>query len=106
MFDSNNNTLKCVFGCKGLSFIPLIYVIPVFELLYEKATEINNPNLIDFMDYFSKEWIYGTETKYWNYYNDFDIKTNNASESYNHKINKILIINDLLFIMLFMNIEI
>ena len=37
------------------------------------------------MDYFSKEWIYGTETNYWNYYNEFDIKTNNASESYNNK---------------------
>ena len=33
MFDSNNNTLRCVFGCKGLSFISLIYVIPVFELI-------------------------------------------------------------------------
>lgn len=80
MFNSNINALKCVYGCKGLSFIPLIYVIPVFELLYQKATEINNPNLIDFMDYFSKEWIYGTEISYWNYYNEFDIKTNNASE--------------------------
>ena len=50
MFNSNSYSLKCVFGCKGLYFIPQIYVIPVFELLYEKAKEINNINLINFMD--------------------------------------------------------
>ena len=50
MFNFNSNSLKCVFGCKGLPFIPQIYVIPGFELLYEKAKEINNINLINFMD--------------------------------------------------------
>jgi len=89
MFNSNSYSLKCVFGCKGLYFIPQIYVIPVFELLYEKAKEINNINLINFMDYFAKQWIYGTEISYWNYYKEFEIKTNNASESYNNKINNI-----------------
>ena len=89
MFNSNSNSLKCVFGCKGLAFIPQIYVIPVFVLLYEKAKDINDINLINFMDYFAKEWIYGTEISYWNYYKEFQIKTNNASESYNNKINNI-----------------
>ena len=41
------------------------------------------------MDYFSKEWVYGTENTFWNYYNEFDMKTNNASEGYNNKINNI-----------------
>ena len=89
LFSSNSNTLKCVLGYKGLSFIPIIYIIPVFELLCEKAKDINNPNLNNFMDYFKKEWVYGTETSYWNYYREFDLKTNNASEGYNHKINNI-----------------
>ena len=39
--------------------------------------------------YFAKEWIYGTKISYWNYYKEFEIKTNNASESYNNKINNI-----------------
>ena len=108
MFNSNSYSLKCVFGCKGLYFIPQIYVIPVFELLYEKAKEINNINLINFMDYFAKQWIYGTEISYFNYYKEFEIKINNASESYNNKINNIIFLNikDHLFIMLFMNTEI
>ena len=33
MFNSNSYSLKCIFGYKGLSFIPQIYVILVFELL-------------------------------------------------------------------------
>ena len=89
LFESNIISLHCVFGCKALAFIPTIYIIPVFELLVVKAKSLNNPNLDNFLDYFSKEWIYGTDNVYWNYYNDFQIKTNNASESYNNKINKI-----------------
>ena len=72
-----------------MAFIPTIYIIPVFELLVEKAETLKNPNLDSFITYFSKEWINGTEIEYWNYYNDFEIKTNNPSESYNNKINKI-----------------
>ena len=106
MFNSNSNSLKFIFVCEGLSFIPQIYVILVFELLYKKAKEINNINLINFMDYFAKEWIYGTEISYWNYFKEFEIKTNSASESCNNKINNIFYIKDHLFIMLFMNTEI
>ena len=31
LFNSNPIALQCVFGCKALSFIPEIYIIPVFE---------------------------------------------------------------------------
>ena len=32
---------------------------------------------------------HGTEFSYWNYYKEFQIKTNNPSESYNYKLNNI-----------------
>lgn len=69
-FISNSNTFKCVLGCKSL------------QILY-------NSNLNNFMDYFKKEKVYGTETSFWNCYREFELKTNNASEGYNHKINNI-----------------
>ena len=77
------------FGCKALSFIPEIYIIPVFESLLEKAHQLNDINLNNFMKYFENEWIKGTEFSYWNYYNEFEIKTNNPSEGYNYKLNSI-----------------
>ena len=81
--------MQCIFGCKALAFIPTIYIIPVFELLVDRASVLKNSNLDKFIEYFSKEWIYGTELEYWNYYKNFKIKTNNPSESYNNKMNKI-----------------
>ena len=49
-FISNSNTFKWVLGCKSLSFIPIIYIIPIFE-----CYDFNNSNLNNFMDYFKKE---------------------------------------------------
>ena len=89
LFNSNNIALQWVFGCKAISFIPYIYIKPIFEYLLEKAHNINDPNLNKFMTYFANEWIYGTEYSYYNYYKEFEIKANNPSEGFNYKLNNI-----------------
>ena len=49
--------MECVFECKASSFIPTIYIIPVFEYLVEKTQNINDLNLNNFMTYFSNGYM-------------------------------------------------
>lgn len=46
----------------------------------EKSITIADPFLNEYVQYFDKEWIIGTEISYWNFYNDFLNRTNNYSE--------------------------
>lgn len=89
LFNSNNKALQCISGCKILSFIPTIYIMPIFELLLEKAHEISDVNLNNFVTYSKNEWVNGTEFSYWNYNKELEIKTNNPSQGYNYKLNNI-----------------
>ena len=89
LFNTNIKTQEIVFGLKALSFISPKLVIPVFEKIKEKCFNINDSFLNQFIEYFEKEWI-NQDIKLWNYYNNFDIKTNNSSEGFNNHINHIL----------------
>ena len=42
---------------------------------------------MEFLDYFKKNYLISYETKYWNYYDNIEHITNNASESYNKYLN-------------------
>ena len=42
---------------------------------------------MEFLDYFKKNYLINYETKYWNYYDNIEHITNNASESYNKYLN-------------------
>ena len=53
LFNSNPIAIQYVFGCKTLSFIPDIYIIPVFESLLETAHQLNDINLTNFI-----KWIW------------------------------------------------
>ena len=78
---------KIVYGSKALALIPHEVVIPIWEELKKKSITIAEPILNEYVQYFDKEWIIATEISYWNFYKDFLNRTNNYSESFNHKIN-------------------
>lgn len=46
-------------------------IIPIWEKLKKKSITIADPFLNEYVQYFDKEWIIGTEISYWNFYNDF-----------------------------------
>ena len=46
---------------------------------------------LNFLDYFNKTYLYKYDIQYWNYYNDIDHITNNASESFNNYLKKIVL---------------
>lgn len=72
---------------KTLALIPPEVVILIWEELNKKRITIVDPFLNEYVQYFNKESIIGTEILYWNFYNDFWNRINNYSESFNHKIN-------------------
>ena len=41
------------------------------------------------MEYFNKTYLYKYDIQYWNYYNDINHITNNASESFNNYLKKL-----------------
>lgn len=75
---------------KTLALIPPEVVILIWEELKKKRITIFNPFLNEYVQYFNKESTIGTEILYWNFY-DFLNRTNNYSESFNHKINFLFI---------------
>ncbi|KAG4092575.1 hypothetical protein H8356DRAFT_1049532, partial [Neocallimastix lanati (nom. inval.)] len=44
---------------------------------------------LNFLDYFNKTYLYKYDIQYWNYYNDINHITNNASESFNNYLKKL-----------------
>ena len=77
---NNPSIEKIIYGSKALVLIPPEVVIPIWEKLKKKNITIADPFLNEYVQYFDKEWIIGTEISYWNFYNDFLNRTNNYSE--------------------------
>ena len=58
--------------------------------LYDKYRIISI--FLNFLEYFNKIYLYKYDSQYWNYYyNDINHITNNASESYNNYLKKIVL---------------
>lgn len=78
---------RIVYGAKALSLFPPQVIIPIWDELQLKGKDINGQYLNEFINYYDTEWIKNTPINYWNYYNGFENRTNNYSESFNHRIN-------------------
>ncbi|ORY31106.1 hypothetical protein LY90DRAFT_512539 [Neocallimastix californiae] len=61
----------------------------IFSLIKTKSIEKNSCQFLKFLEYFYETYLYGYDMKSWNYYNNTEHITNNASESLNNSLNKL-----------------
>ncbi|KAG4099323.1 hypothetical protein H8356DRAFT_1423725 [Neocallimastix lanati (nom. inval.)] len=77
---------------KGISNLPFInpeYIMDIFSLIKTKSIEKNSCQFLKFLEYFYETYLIGYDMKSWNYYNNIEHITNNASESLNNSLNKL-----------------
>ncbi|KAL6594232.1 hypothetical protein U3516DRAFT_788269 [Neocallimastix sp. 'constans'] len=69
----------------NLCFINIEYIPDIFNKIKNKCMRYKSTcsQFLNFLDYFEKTFLNIYNIKYWNYYNNIDHITNNASESYN-----------------------
>jgi len=69
----------------NLYFINIEYIPNIFNKIKItcKRYESTCSQFLNFLDYFEKTFLNIYNIKYWNYYNNMDHITNNASESFN-----------------------
>ncbi|KAG4088128.1 hypothetical protein H8356DRAFT_1433101 [Neocallimastix lanati (nom. inval.)] len=77
----------------NLCFINIEYIPDIFNKIKIscKRYESTCSHFLNFLDYFEKTFLNIYNIKYWNYYNNIDHITNNASESYNSYLKKLFV---------------
>ncbi|KAL6611477.1 hypothetical protein U3516DRAFT_782459 [Neocallimastix sp. 'constans'] len=77
----------------NLSFINIEYIPDIFNKIKNayKRYEYTCSQFLNFLDYFEKTFLNIYNIKYWNYYNNIDHITNNASESYNSYLKNLFV---------------
>ncbi|KAL6628888.1 hypothetical protein U3516DRAFT_793478 [Neocallimastix sp. 'constans'] len=79
---------------KGISNLPFInpeYIMDIFSLIKTKSIEKNSCQFLKFLEYFYETYLIVYDMKSWNYYNNIEHITNNASESLNNSLNKLFL---------------
>jgi len=77
---------------KAISNLPFInpeYIMDIYVLIKTKSNEKNSCHFLKFLEYFYNTYLFGYDIKSWNYYNNMEHITNNASESLNNSLNKL-----------------
>ena len=84
-FVTRNNFIK------KLPFLKLDDIDECFDELKDSTPSIENKNAVDlFIKYFENTWIKENchfDRSIWNLYDQYSSRTNNISETYNHKVN-------------------
>ena len=89
LFEREVNAKLLAYAIKAICFVPLNYIVGVFENLKTEIIDKNYNELEDFISYFQENWINWEEEKDWNYHESSIFITNNPCESYNHHLNSI-----------------
>ena len=73
----------------NLPFINPEYIYDIYNKIKSECQEHNYNQFLEFLEYFKKTYLISYETNYWNYYDNIEHITNNASESYNNYLKKL-----------------
>ena len=73
----------------NLPFINPEYIYDIYNKIKNECQEKRYDQFLEFLDYFKKNYLISYETNYWNYYDNIEHITNNASESYNKYLNNL-----------------
>jgi len=90
--DEVKNDKKIFNYYKAISNLPFInpeYIMDIYVLIKTKSNEKNSCYFLKFLEYFYNTYLFGYDIKSWNYYNNMEHITNNASESLNNSLNKL-----------------
>ncbi|ORY17893.1 hypothetical protein LY90DRAFT_517525 [Neocallimastix californiae] len=77
----------------NLCFINIEYIPDIFNKIKNTCMRYKSTcsQFLNFLDYFEKTFLNIYNIKYWNYYNNIDHITNNASESYNSYLKNLFV---------------
>ena len=90
----DHNILNCYYKViSNLCFINPEYIPCIFNKIKNTCQwyKSNCSQFLRFLDYFEKAFLNMYKIRYWNYYNNIDHITNNASESYNKYLKKLYV---------------
>ncbi|KAG4086453.1 hypothetical protein H8356DRAFT_1297893 [Neocallimastix lanati (nom. inval.)] len=82
-----NITIK--FSITNFLFINPEYIFEIYNYVKIICQIYNYFHFLNFLEYFNKTYLYKYDIQYWNYYNDINHITNNASESFNNYLKKL-----------------
>ena len=71
----------------NLQFINPEYIFDIYAIIKIKSINNNYCQFLKFLEYFYKIYLIDYDMKFWNYYNNMEHITNNASESLNNYLN-------------------
>jgi len=77
---------------KAITNFPFInpeYIFDIYNYIKIICQIYNYFHFLNFLEYFNKTYLYKYDIQYWNYYNDINHITNNASESFNNYLKKL-----------------
>ncbi|ORY47992.1 hypothetical protein LY90DRAFT_508976 [Neocallimastix californiae] len=86
----NNHKIYLLY--KAITNFPFInpeYIFDIYNYIKIICQIYNYLNFLIFLEYFNKTYLYKYDIQYWNYYNDINHITNNASESFNNYLKKL-----------------
>ncbi|KAG4102957.1 hypothetical protein H8356DRAFT_1377712 [Neocallimastix lanati (nom. inval.)] len=81
-----------LFIYKAISNLPFInpeYIFDIYVSIKIKSIKNNYCQFLKFLEYFYKTYLIDYDMKIWNYYNNIEHITNNASESLNNYLNNL-----------------
>jgi len=79
---------------KAITNFPFInpeYIFDIYNYIKIICQIYNYFHFLNFLEYFNKTYLYKYDIQYWNYYNDINHIINNASESFNNYLKKIVL---------------
>ncbi|KAG4084433.1 hypothetical protein H8356DRAFT_1298932 [Neocallimastix lanati (nom. inval.)] len=86
---NDNNIFIYYKTISSLPFINPEYIFDIYVIIKIKSIKNNYCQFLKFLEYFYKTSLVGYDIKIWNYYNNMEHITNNASESLNNYLNNL-----------------
>ncbi|KAL6604298.1 hypothetical protein U3516DRAFT_801476 [Neocallimastix sp. 'constans'] len=78
-----------IISISNLPFINPEYIFDIYVSIKIKSIKNNYCQFLKFLEYFYKTYLIDYDMKIWNYYNNIEHITNNASESLNNYLNNL-----------------
>ncbi|KAG4085174.1 hypothetical protein H8356DRAFT_1435539 [Neocallimastix lanati (nom. inval.)] len=86
---NDNNIFIYYKAISNLPFINPEYIFDIYVIIKIKSIKNNYCQFLKFLEYFYKTYLIDYNMKIWNYYNNIEHITNNASESLNNYLNNL-----------------
>ncbi|KAG4107960.1 hypothetical protein H8356DRAFT_1416326 [Neocallimastix lanati (nom. inval.)] len=86
---NDNNIFIYYKAISNLPFINPEYIFDIYVIIKIKSIKNNYCQFLKFLEYFYTTYLIDYDMKIWNYYNNMEHITNNASESLNNYLNNL-----------------